>query len=897
MTIKYFNVKNGLLTGNITLNAGNGNVVANTFVGNLSVTDLANLGSVSNVKIQGGSTGQVLSTDGSGNLSWITQSGGGGEPGNIVLDSFTGNGEQTEFVLTTSPTSEDYTIINIDGVSQLHTAYILTTNTITFSAPPASGAVIEVMTFNLGSGGSSTANVAGSNTQIQFNDDGEFGASSSLIFNKSSNTFTTGNIVANNISVAGNILPTVANVYSLGSEELFFKDVYIGPGSLYINGKKVLEEAANTIIVTADLNQSVRLSTSGTGTIELLPTGTGVVSVDGTLRINGTKSITSSDGNKIKFGNPIGVDSLTTNSGIGDLNLSGSNTGNVRVNDDLIVTGNLVVQGNTANLSVNHLVIQDNIIEINAEVTGTPNAEINSGIRVLRGDLNPVQLRWNESVDRWQVTNDTTNYLTLVGTDDTGNIQLGNNAISNNLVVSGNGVFGGNLTVNGNLTYINVDTLKIKDPIIELGGGANGNILTTNDGKDRGTLLHYYTTETVDAFMGWDNSNGEFAFGSNVSISDEVISFNNFGNVRASHYIGNGSQLTDVAALTAQTVTTNSQPNITSVGLLTSLSVGPNSSITLTGTSGFVRANSIQGIDGVNAIFPAYDGVTGRVGIQTDLHIGVSGSGNLIANTGNVILGSVSNVKIQGGSNGQVLRTDGTGNLSWVTQSGGGGGGASVTIDENPPASPSDGDLWLDSSSITLYIYYTDIDGAQWVQVSDGDSPIINSQVLATFNTREYTGDGTTTEFTVSSGLFSSGVIVTENGIVQLPETDYTISDTTLTFTTAPASNVQIQIREISFSNIWKEVDTLTYQAVKGQKLFVDTSTGNVTVTLPALPTMGDEVTIVDATGNAATNNIIVDRNGSKITGLSDNLTIDINDAAITLAYYNTTRGWLVVSK
>lgn len=171
------------------------------------------------------------------------------------------------------------------------------------------------------------------------------------------------------------------------------------------------------------------------------------------------------------------------------------------------------------------------------------------------------------------------------------------------------------------------------------------------------------------------------------------------------------------------------------------------------------------------------------------------------------------------------------------------------------------------------------------------------SQVLATFNTREYTGDGTTTEFTVSSGLFSSGVIVTENGIVQTPETDYTISGTTLTFTNAPAPNIQIQIREISFSNIWKEVNTSTHQAVKGQRLFVDTSTGNVTVTLPALPTLGDEVTIVDATGNAATNNIIVDRNGSKITGLSDNLTIDINDAAITLAYYNTTRGWLVVSK
>jgi hypothetical protein len=82
-------------------------------------------------------------------------------------------------------------------------------------------------------------------------------------------------------------------------------------------------------------------------------------------------------------------------------------------------------------------------------------------------------------------------------------------------------------------------------------------------------------------------------------------------------------------SLIASTVYTNAQPNITSVGLLTSLSVGPNSSITLTGTSGFVRANSIQGIDGVNAIFPGYNGVSGAAGIQTNLTVGVSGTGNL----------------------------------------------------------------------------------------------------------------------------------------------------------------------------------------------------------------------------------------------------------------------------
>ena len=51
--------------------------------------------------------------------------------------------------------------------------------------------------------------------------------------------------------------------------------------------------------------------------------------------------------------------------------------------------------------------------------------------------------------------------------------------------------------------------------------------------------------------------------------------------------------------------------------------------------------------------------------------------------------------------------------------------------------------------------------------------------------------------FTVTSGTAVDNVLVMENGIVQKPTSDYTISGTTLTFTTAPASAVAIQIREL----------------------------------------------------------------------------------------------------
>ena len=77
---------------------------------------------------------------------------------------------------------------------------------------------------------------------------------------------------------------------------------------------------------------------------------------------------------------------------------------------------------------------------------------------------------------------------------------------------------------------------------------------------------------------------------------------------------------------------------------------------------------------------------------------------------------------------------------------------------------------------------------------------IQKSNIAATLSyvTRNYTGDGSTSAFTVTSGTAVDNVIVTENGVVQKPTTDYTISGTTLTCQGgAPTSGVAIQIREL----------------------------------------------------------------------------------------------------
>jgi hypothetical protein len=60
------------------------------------------------------------------------------------------------------------------------------------------------------------------------------------------------------------------------------------------------------------------------------------------------------------------------------------------------------------------------------------------------------------------------------------------------------------------------------------------------------------------------------------------------------------------------------------------------------------------------------------------------------------------------------------------------------------------------------------------------------------------------------------------------------------------------------------------------------------------LPSFGDEVKVIDGTGNAGTNNITINRNSNKILGVDSDFTLDVDRAAIDLVYYNVTQGWIV---
>ena len=87
------------------------------------------------------------------------------------------------------------------------------------------------------------------------------------------------------------------------------------------------------------------------------------------------------------------------------------------------------------------------------------------------------------------------------------------------------------------------------------------------------------------------------------------------------------------------------------------------------------------------------------------------------------------------------------------------------------------------------------------------------------------------------------------------------------------------------------------YTAVAGDNLLIDTTAAEVTITLPASPAMGDEVSIMDVstTGGFGTNKVTVNRNSQPIRGAASNLELTTNNQSIKLRYTNATKGWQYV--
>lgn len=99
-------------------------------------------------------------------------------------------------------------------------------------------------------------------------------------------------------------------------------------------------------------------------------------------------------------------------------------TGPITTNGtDISITGNLTVNGTTTTINSEIVTIADNIILLNSNVTGAPSE--NAGIEIQRGTSANVSLRWNETTDKWQVTEDGTTFYDIATSNTTPNVTAG----------------------------------------------------------------------------------------------------------------------------------------------------------------------------------------------------------------------------------------------------------------------------------------------------------------------------------------------------------------------------------------------------------------------------------------------------------------------------------------
>lgn len=95
----------------------------------------------------------------------------------------------------------------------------------------------------------------------------------------------------------------------------------------------------------------------------------------------------------------------------------------VTIGNDLTVNGDLVVNGTTTSVNSNIVEIGDNMILLNSDETGTPSQD--AGIEIERGTSANVILQWDEATDKWQVTEDGTNFYDILTSNDTINTTVG----------------------------------------------------------------------------------------------------------------------------------------------------------------------------------------------------------------------------------------------------------------------------------------------------------------------------------------------------------------------------------------------------------------------------------------------------------------------------------------
>lgn len=324
---------------------------------------------------------------------------------------------------------------------------------------------------------------------------------------------------------------------------------------------------AATASVVGTINSNTVTATSSVETGALIVTGNSSVNnlnSDGNLNLSGFGSVVGNVvSNSYFVGNGYyltGITSAPANIyNRVEVNGPANTLIAASVNDTLYFTSsnNISLTSNTANATINWAVSQTptftgnvtvgnlltaGLVSAAGNITGgnligniiVANTFTGNITRIINGTSNVFIPSSNGNIAA--SVNGTANVLVVSGSG----ISIAGNVTSGNIITTGSAYVGGDFYVDGNLTYVNVSTFGVEDPIISLGRGPNNAPLTSNDNKDRGVSLYYYTSAEKIAFMGWDNDQNTMFIAENVAVSSDVTTITSYGSLA----IGNVSAQT-----------------------------------------------------------------------------------------------------------------------------------------------------------------------------------------------------------------------------------------------------------------------------------------------------------------------------------------------------------------
>jgi hypothetical protein len=567
-----------------------------------------------------------------------------GERGTSNNIAFVWDESSAEFVTVYTTDSETNTTVSISSYANFHT------NDANIGGNLAVGGNISI------TGNVTSLNVTGNITGGNLLTPGVITATGNV---SGGNVTTAGQVTATGNVSGGNV--TTAGLISAGTTITATGN--ITGGNLTTTGQV---SASGNVNAPRILNGGTGMTMDGgfPGFIQFFNSNGSTVGIDDSGNINGT--IVSMTGNitggNLNTGGTVNATGNVNGTGAvfsgnvsaqnffgniaGNIDAGGANT-NIQFNDSDILAGSaaftfdktsnaVTATGNItgANLTTSGITSTGSLtasttINATGNITGG-NLSAGSGIISTTGNINGANINATAGITAGTTINATGN---ITG----GNLITTGDTRTGTLETTGNALIGGNLIVQGNITYINIDDLRVEDPIIILGTGPNGAPLTTDDGLDRGIFMEYYKTGLGNAYMGWKNSSGNMVIASSVNFTgNDIVGINAYGTLEAGNlYIQSAVSTGNITGgnLSAGSGIISTTGNVNGANINASSGITAGTTITATGnitggnltTTGITSTGSLTASTTVNA--------TGNITGGNLTTTGITSTGSLTAST------------------------------------------------------------------------------------------------------------------------------------------------------------------------------------------------------------------------------------------------------------------------